>query len=74
MADNGISNVSSGATSGLSQLRRSNQKADQTQGQAQRASSRAQSDVDQRSRQTINIDGKTFDATAPRGTYLNILA
>jgi hypothetical protein len=54
----------------------------QTNGNAQRASSsssgersRARSSQAQAaSRQVINIDGKSFDRYAPRGTYLNIIA
>lgn len=67
------------ATDGVSKTRTSGVTVSQTNSNAQRSTSasdktRAKS-AETRSvpRQVINIDGKSFDRYAPRGTYLNIL-
>jgi hypothetical protein len=70
------------ATDGVSSTRASSVSVSQTNGNAQRTASVASADQSRAKsartqtppRQVINIDGKSFDRRAPRGTYLNILA
>lgn len=75
MADNGISNVISKATTGaVSQTRGASGRAQAASGQGgvQGDGARFKSNP-LLPQQIINLDGKSFDLNAPRGTYLNIV-
>ncbi|PKU24325.1 hypothetical protein [Telmatospirillum siberiense] len=67
------------ATQGVSSTRTSGVTVSQTNGNARRSTSgtdgtKAKSSQSRATpRQVINIDGKSFDRYAPRGTYLNIV-
>lgn len=67
------------ATEGVSSTRSSGVSVSQTSGNGKRSSAgvggaKAKSSATSSApRQVINIDGKSFNRFAPRGTYLNIL-
>jgi hypothetical protein len=75
MATEPISSVRTAGVTAGSTVAQSRSSAQRTTATSSGDKPRAKSSQTQSSsRQVINIDGKSFDSHAPRGTYINIVA